>query len=106
MQNRWYKLENKDGWTLINTIEFIKTLHGVFEGSYMAERSIAWIREIIEVALDQRQDQLNHRESLEISKMLQWEPIKSMEKVLVQFDVASKPILVKFDPKESGTSSQ
>ena len=72
----------------------------------MAERSIAWIREIIEVALDQRQDQLNPRESLEISKLLQWEPIKSMEKVLVQFDVGSKPILVKFDPKEQEASGQ
>lgn len=29
-----------------------------------------------------------------------------MEKVLVQFDVASKPILVKFDPKGNGGGGQ
>ena len=86
-RNGWYLLDDKDANTLICLVHYIYSLYAVLVGTFLADRLILHAKKILLNILDTQAAELTHDQMKEISGLLQFEPIKSLEKILVKFDL-------------------
>ena len=72
-------------------------LYNIFKGSYVGERAIVHSKFILLSILEKKSASLQKDQMDNISKMLAFDPIKNVAKVMRFFDVSSKDVKAKFE---------
>ena len=97
LENKWYDLDSRQIWDLINLVVYMHLLYNIFKGSYVGERAIVHSKFILLSILEKKSASLQKDQMDHISKMLAFDPIKNVAKVMRFFDVSTKDIKSKFE---------
>jgi hypothetical protein len=85
LTNKWYEKISKDTWNLIYLANYLFDFYKIFKGATIAESAVNHAKDILLSLLD-RGKQLTPDQSQEITKMLMFDPLRSFEKVTIEFD--------------------
>lgn len=54
LENKWYDIDSKQIWDLINIVVYLHLLYNIFKGSYVCERAIVHSKFILLSILDKK----------------------------------------------------